>query len=324
MYKRLVVTHDNCVDGCCSRAIFEDLFKEDAEYLQIDHGDYNKKFPERVEKLNNILSKYTNADIYMADICLPTEYILPLLERNNSVVILDHHDTALTYINELMEFKKEHPNAKIDINFSYDNSESGALLTWNYVHKNKKTPDVITYVSEGDVWKFFHPNTKYFYTGLLDNQQPNDYSPEFWQTLLQNEEIAENFVQKGIPIREQFLEQVQVYVDKAVPIKLEGKNGSIVFCPSEYRSEAGNLISLQNGGFALLIEEEADFVKCSLRSTAPVVCNDIAKAHQGGGHKQAAAFRVSNLDELQEIISKENDINIYNLKSIQSKKNNFC
>lgn len=285
MYKKLVITHDNCVDGCCSRAIFENLFQEEAEYLQIDHADYNEKFPERVAKLNNILSQYINADIYMADICLPTKYIKPLLERNNNVVILDHHDTAISYVNELIEFKENNPTVKLEINFSYDNTESGALLTWKYLHKNEMIPNVIKYVSEGDVWKFFHPNTKFFYTGLLDNKQPNDYTPEFWQNLIKDEMIVENFVQQGIPIREQFLEQVQKYVNKAVPITLEGKNGSIVFCPSEYRSEAGNLISIQNKGFALLIEEEDDFIKCSLRATEPVICNDIAKAHGGGGHK---------------------------------------
>lgn len=34
--KKLVLTHANCVDGCCSHAILETLYGNDAHYVAVE------------------------------------------------------------------------------------------------------------------------------------------------------------------------------------------------------------------------------------------------------------------------------------------------
>lgn len=48
--KKLIITHGNCVDGCCSRAILEQKYGNDAEYFEVDHAEIDPAFPEKFQK----------------------------------------------------------------------------------------------------------------------------------------------------------------------------------------------------------------------------------------------------------------------------------
>ena len=58
--------------------------------------------------------------------------------------------------------------------------------------------------------------------------------------------------------------------------------------------------------FGLVWEEKEDgMVACSLRSVKPFRVKEMAEKFGGGGHGQAAAFRLASKQDLEELLLKE-------------------
>lgn len=320
--KKLILTHANCVDGCCSRAILETRYGNDAHYVAVEHTDYDPKFPEKMNQLLVEVSSFEDSEVIMSDICLPLSWIEMFLNKNNKVTIIDHHKTAKKTIAALQEKIDSGEKLNIEIYFSEDNSQSGALLTWNYINPMTPPPEVVTYISEGDIWDFKHNETKAFYTGLLDKKQPNDYSAQQWLEILTNKDKVKEIIDYGQPIHESFMQEVYSYIPKAISITLGGRPGMMVFAPSEYRSELGHLLSKQFNGFGLIVEDKGNVVSCRLNSIAPNTIDDLAIKFGGGGHAQSSGFKLQNLKELEELLKNEgNDVSFYLEQQTKKNKN---
>ena len=320
MNKKLVLTHANCVDGCCSRAILESHYGSDAHYIAVDHIDYNPKFKEQHKVFLEQVKDVKDTEIIMADICLPTDWIEMFLANGNKVTVMDHHKTAVPVIEGFEERIKNGENLNIEFYCSKENTASGAMLAWKHTYRHQPVPDTVVYISEGDRWDFQHTETKHFYAGLLEGKQPKDYPPEYWMELLNNPQLVSDIVSHGKPIYETFMAEVANYASQAVPVTLQGKNGLMVFALSQYRSEVGNALALASGGFGLIIEEKDGVVSCGLRSVEPFTVDEIAQKFGGGGHGQAASFKLANLDALQSILNQEgNDINLNTTKNSKFK-----
>lgn len=312
MYKRLVLTHYNCVDGCSCELIFKSIFGDDALYVPVDHSDYDPKFKDTYEVFKSKVENIKNADVYMSDICLPPEWIEHFLANNNKVIILDHHNTAIPYVEKFEDRIANGEKLNMEIVFSKDNSESGAMLTWKYLKPNEPIPEVIKYICDGDRWEFKYKNTKAFYA-KINEKNPKDNVDVLSELIFaSNPEKLNEFVKDGLIIREAYMKEVESYLPYAKPIKLFGRKGGIVQAPKEYISELGNLLANHFDGFGLVVDLSNDIVKCSLRSVAPNIVSDIAKKMGGGGHEQASAFRLNNLEELNSLLKEHgNDIEFH-------------
>ena len=99
--KKLIITHGNCVDGCTCRAILEEKYGDNAEYIEVDHSEIDPAFPEKFQKFWDYVSQFKNTEVFMADICLKEIFINLFLENNNILNIIDHHETALPLIEKL-------------------------------------------------------------------------------------------------------------------------------------------------------------------------------------------------------------------------------
>src|SRR5579875_2938608 len=131
--KPLIITHKNCVDGCCSQAILRSKYGNDAEYLELDHANLD---PTKDENAHQYLSKIfaqKDSEIIVSDFCLNTEMIDQLLKQNNKVVMLDHHDTSIKFIEPFEKRIANGENLNIVIHFAKDNHCSGSMLTWEYL-----------------------------------------------------------------------------------------------------------------------------------------------------------------------------------------------
>ncbi len=307
--KPLVITHKNCIDGCCAKNIFFTNLLNEAEYLELEHHNLDSEKDPNAEKyLSTILNK-KNTTVYMADFCLETYLIDSLLKNNNKVVVLDHHETAIKYVEPFEKRMLAGEKLNIHINFSKDNTKSGSLLTWEYLHPNIEPPMSIKHVSAGDVWKFnYGEDTKYFYTGIMEKfGEPQNISSEQWLKLISIPNYHEKYVSIGKPIREQYMAEVMSFVPKAEKISILGKPGLMVEAPKKYTSDLGNALAKeQNGeGFGLVYYQDPDnsVIRCSLRAIAPLTVNDIAQQFNGGGHTQASAFRCSDKSEFLKIVN---------------------
>lgn len=307
--KPLVITHKNCVDGCCAKSIFFTKLLNDAEYLELDHSNLDSNQDSNASKyLSKILNK-KNTTVYMADFCLDTFLIDSLLKNNNKVVVLDHHESSIKHVQPFEERILKGEKLNIEINFSKDNSKSGSLLAWEYLNPNIEPPMSIKHVSAGDVWKFnYGEDTKFFYTGLMEKfGEPQNISAEQWIKLISIPNYHEKYISIGKPIREQYMSEVMSFLPNAQEIAIFGKKGLMVEAPKKYTSDLGNVLAqAQNGfGFGLVYYEDQDsgMIRCSLRSIAPLTVNDIATQFNGGGHAQASAFRCADKNELLNIVT---------------------
>lgn len=309
MSNPLILTHANCVDGCSCRAIFEEKYGSQATYIAVDYTDFQPQYPELNAIFFEKIKDVKDTEVIMSDICLSPLLIDHFLSQNNKVVIIDHHETALEIVDVYEKRISEGEPLNLEIHFSRDNSESGALLTWKYMHPNEPIPDVITYISEGDIWKFQHAETKPFYTGLLDQRRPKDIEPSEWLRLISDPELVKKTVAHGQPLYDQFMREVKAYADTAVPVTLQGVSGLMAWVPSSHRSEVGSELAARSGGFGLLLDfkekETEQLLTCSLRAIAPVKINGLAKLYGGGGHPQAAAFRLRSFTALEAIFQQE-------------------
>jgi oligoribonuclease NrnB/cAMP/cGMP phosphodiesterase (DHH superfamily) len=319
MNKKLILTHANCVDGCCSRAILEQAHGENALYLAVDYPDFKPEYAERYEKLMSQVKDFKNTEVIMADICLPNAWIDMFLKNENKVTIIDHHATSLKMVENYQERIDNGEKLNLEIIFSKDNTESGAMLTWKYCNPTLNIPDVIKYVSEGDTWNFKSPETKPFYFGIKNEKEPKDYSSEFWINLINNKEAVNSIIESGKPLLDSHNKVLDSFAKEAKPITIDNKQGFIVQAPRKYCSDLGDILAKQCNGFALIYEQKPDLVTCELRSVKPVTVNDIAEKLGGGGHKHAAGFRVKDLNELQQILN-DNNNNVDLTQYVEQKK----
>ena len=309
--KKLIITHGNCVDGCSCRAILEEKYKDDAEYFEVDHVEVDPAFPEQFNKFWNEVSKFKNTEVFMADICLKEVFINLFLDNGNIINIIDHHESAIPLINKLREMKQKDKSLPINITFSDDNSESGAMLTWKHVHPGKTPPMMIEYVCDGDLWKFnYGYDTNYFYSGLLaNNTQPKQIKKEYWNTLMYSNEELKKVLELGSTIYGPYIEKVKSFLPEAKEVILDGHKGYMVNADLKYKSELGNFLAQKNMTFGLVWQEqESGIIACSLRSIKPFAVKPIAEKFGGGGHGQAAAFRLHNKEEFDKLLEKESQI----------------
>lgn len=310
----LIITHKNCIDGLCSKAIFEMKFQKNATYLELDYANLDfKKDLNANFYINKILSKH-NSIIYISDFCLEIELIEKLLTQNNQIIILDHHESNIPKVEYFENKINKGEKLKIFISFSKNNFISGAKLTWEYLYPNKKIPKLVQLVSDGDTWKFeYGIQTKYFYAYLSNLFiEPKKIPPSFLINLLDNDTEIENFIKKGEIIYSNYIKEVMNFVPLAKPIILDGKIGLFIQADKKYVSDLGNQLALLYGSFGLVynIDLEGGFVKCSLRSLAPFSVKDIAQKFGGGGHAQASAFSCNNISEFKNLLKSNGNKNI--------------
>jgi oligoribonuclease NrnB/cAMP/cGMP phosphodiesterase (DHH superfamily) len=302
MYKKLVLTHHNCTDGCTSRAIFEEMFKDQAHYVSVDHSELDaQQFPEKNKIFTELLSSQQNSEVFMADICLPYPLIEELLSNGNKVTILDHHASSAPTVEKLKTLN--HPNLTID--FEASNQRSGAMIAWQFMHPDTPPPPAVKYVSDGDLYTFnLGDETRYFYQGLNNfGDSPKDRPPEFYMAMLKNQKLVSSMVEGGQLLFQKYQTEVEAYASKAQPIFLNGIEGLFVEAPGKYKSDVGNRLAIRCGTFGAVVEEKADCFTVSLRSIAPFSVQKLAEVFQGGGHPQASAFRLKNRNDWENLIS---------------------
>jgi len=166
----------------------------------------------------------------------------------------------LPLINKLRKAKEENASLKLNITFSDDNSESGAMLTWKHVNPGIKPPMLVEYVCDGDLWKFAYGyDTNYFYSGLLaNNRQPKEVPKDYWMTLMKDDVELNKVVELGSGIYGPYIEEVKSFFPFATEVILDGHKGYMVNASLKYKSELGNFLAQKNMTFGLVWEEKED------------------------------------------------------------------
>lgn len=301
--KPLVIFHANCADGF-GAAWAAHTKIPDAEFVPCQYGQ-SKIDPIDLELVSDG-KRYpiTDRDVYVLDFSFPKEQIYALNRTCDHMIWLDHHRTAF------FDFTGSPPEdipserftqAQLDERFCtivLDNHLSGAMLAWQHFRGFLSPPEFLQNIQDRDLWRFKLPRTRAVCLAIKE-LIPNDF--EAWDKLQEFAEY-ENLAFEG----DLLLRVMNNRVDRAVNRDLKAVSlltGSSTSMSRRIHkglaanvvndiSEIGNAIAQKSGTYSLTFFVQGDEVICSLRSLGDYDVSVIAKAYGGGGHKNAAGFKM--------------------------------
>ncbi len=263
----IVFYHKDCPDGFGAAFAAWKKFGSTAEYRAV-------KASQGADQLGGL--KPADKDIYFLDVCASPEVLKNLATANKSVTVIDHHET-------------NRERGGLVTRFIFDVRHSGSVLAWNYFHTNKKTPWLLRYVEDGDLWKFKLPHSKEISTryGLFP------FAFKTWDKLMKAMEESSLRVQYGkegaslLEFEDSIIEGI---LENAYEVDFLGHNARVANT-SVVHSQVGNLLIDKKHPIGITWYESGNTRKYSLRSKGSTDVSKLAERFPGGGgHKHAAGF----------------------------------
>ncbi|MFT5036876.1 MAG: oligoribonuclease NrnB/cAMP/cGMP phosphodiesterase (DHH superfamily) [Candidatus Azotimanducaceae bacterium] len=272
----VIIYHGNCRDGFGAAYAAWKKFADTASYIPCKNQE---DMPEGL----------TDKEIYIVDYSYSKEVLQKLVDTNKSVVVIDHHASARDAVESF------------DGNI-FDNDHSGAVLAWKYFHPDLTVPPLLEYVEDHDLWRFSLPENREFCVAL--GLYPMDF--ESWDVLIEKlkyEDERINFIAKGALIakfEDKIVDGMMEYKERVL---FEGSEVWALNVSRTYRSILGNRLAGLNlqeeqTPIGIVYYRYGGHVHISLRSHGDADVMQIARKYGGGGHKNAAAFRVDSFNDL--------------------------
>lgn len=263
--KILVIYHKNCSDGFGAAFSAWKKFGSRAEYVAVNPETLPEVFPR-------------NHEVYAVDISYPVKVQKKLREKNNKVVIIDHH----------ISLKKDTEHFPENI---FQNNHSGAVLAWKYFHPNKKIPKLLFHIEDMDLWRWKLPKTREIFSAL------NLLSFEFkaWDSFVRklDSKKGRSEILKTGEIIDMYESRLIAQMSKeAFPVIFEGKRALAANAPVLHSFVAHELLKKLRP-ISITWKEKKDGINVSLRSDGTVDVSKIAVKYGGGGHIKASSFRLN-------------------------------
>lgn len=264
--KNVVLYHNHCDDGIGSAWAAWNKFGNKAKYIGVFHSE---PFPKEVR----------GANVYMLDIAYPKEKTKELLKIANSLVIVDHHISSKDSI-------------KLADDYLYDDKfkESGATLSWKYFHPDKKTPKLLEYIKDRDLWRWKLPYSKEF-TAYMRSQKQDFKSFSQLAKGLENAKTRKKYFDTGKVILDSEDKKVQNALDSATLVEFSGYK-VLVSNSFHFVSQLGHALYKKHPHFGIIWSYKKNYIKVSLRSDGKVDVSKLAAKFGGGGHKASAGFEL--------------------------------
>lgn len=241
----------------------------------------------------------------MVDFSYPLETILKMAAYAASLLILDHHKTAEevlrnlpaalpTWDEHVSDAMRHMPGALLDrTGVRFDMEKSGCVLAWQYFHPREAVPAFLLHMQDRDLWKFKLHDTRAIAAATFS------YPYEFpiWDQLVAscNDRYQyERLVAEGKAIqRKQDKDIAELLPLMTRRAMIGGYSVPIANLPYQFASDAAGKLA-ENAPFAAVYWDGTEHRNFSLRSRGEdaVDVSEIAKWYGGGGHRNAAGFRV--------------------------------
>lgn len=281
MSKPFVVYHASCADGFCSAWIARRFLrtKDDngrpvessVDYLPAHYGDP--------------IPDVHGRRVYVLDFSYAAEQLLKLAECNESVLVLDHHESAEK---NLAGVKHERLTVK------FNKQRSGAGMTWEHFSGSGPVPWLVRYTEDRDLWRFALTESRAINANLRG--YPFDFSE--WDKL---EGMAGStakwtqFIKEGEAILRVERLQVAEAVKHATEVEIAGYK-VLAVNTTVHQSEVGAALAVDRPfGVTFTVGQKGVIV--SLRSVpGEVNVSEVAQRFGGGGHARAAGFTLAHYD----------------------------
>ena len=273
----LVIYHSPCLDGFTSAWVAKQAMGNTAEYVP---GNYNN---------DGTLPDVDNRIVYLLDFSYPKDTMIKLAVLASTVIVLDHHLSAQKDLEPLLE-------AGI-IEGEFDMDRSGAMITWNWFFPDRDAPEFIEYVQDRDLWTKKLPLCEEVNMAMFSYE----YTFENWDQI--SARHIDDLKKDGTAIWRKHIKDVHELTEQVQYMTIYGyKNIPTVNANYFYGSDLCHILC-EDKPFAAYywINSEGEYV-FGLRSNKDfegvIDVSGVAKAYGGGGHANAAGFRIKDLSEL--------------------------
>lgn len=319
-----IIYHADCIDGFGAAYAAWCRFGNDANYCPLHHGESWEA------------AKIADHQVYILDFSFLPPELETIAAQASSVTQIDHHMSAFQAWADKLQAGKNglsvHCHPALPLTVIFDLEKSGARLAWEYFQPERPPPLMLLHIEDQDLWRFSLPGTRAFCRGLrlhafdftrwheLARQTPSAESPSYREMLTQGQAI-ESYLQRET----QFLAESTL----RMPARLRGDpvdalqavrhnqqtiadgdlswltiNGIAINANALFASDLGNLLAETSGTFGLIWQLSGDGeVKISLRSKGRFDVAAIAARYGGGGHRNAAGFRMTSAQFMAEVLS---------------------
>lgn len=290
-----VFYHADCLDGFGAAYAAWRRFGADADYRPMHYG--NDWTPADV----------AHRDVYVLDFSFPPAVLKEIARRARSVTQIDHHasaraDWAPQLAAAAGSSLARHAEGALAVLFDLD--KSGARLAWEFFHPGTPVPAALLHVEDQDLWRFRLPGTRAFCRAL--RLRPFDFAE--WQRLVDVAEAPEAAPFRALLVEGEAIERfLAIEVSRLAASGLVGTvrlpqpgdpgaapvEGLAINANAVFASDLGGALAERSGTFGLIWHLDADgWVKASLRGCNRLDMAALARQFGGGGHPNAAGFRL--------------------------------
>lgn len=271
----IVFYHNNCDDGT-GAALAVMLGYEPRGPVDFRPMNYGDK-PGDVE----------GKDVIIVDFSFDRETTEQMLKTSRRFCMLDHHKTALEALGDLdtSQYITGEDNKAIYL----EKNESGASMAWDMFVGGER-PMFVQYLRDRDIWLKQLPQGDEFTWGLRSYPRDIQVWMQLWQE--HGDDLHNHMILRGQGIAKFIMLQCEEFAQYAERVSIGGFDVPMVNAPHFMASDLGHLLC-QSERFAAVYSVGKDGVYVSLRSHDDGEdVSRIAKAYGGGGHRNAAGFKL--------------------------------
>lgn len=298
--RKLCIYHGNCADGFGAAWAVREALGDDVEFHA---GVYQDPPPD-----------VTDRDVILVDFSYKYDVLVEMSWKAKSILVLDHHKSAAEDLGRLPWAGKTPDDFRVEcaaycqscnmphIGAIFDMERSGAGLAWDFFHPGKPRPRLIDYIEDRDLWRFNLTASREINAALFS--YPYDFN--IWSPLMKQDLVVLHTEGVGIE-RKHHKDVAELVAVTRREMVIGGFRVPAASLPYTYTSDAGALMCqpFDDGSgvswvppFAACYWDTPDGRVFSLRSLPNGSdVSEIAKQYGGGGHRNAAGFRVP-LDQI--------------------------
>lgn len=271
--KPICIYHGNCADGFGAAWVFKNFADREFDF----HAGVYQDAPPDVD----------GRDVYLVDFSYKLPVVEQLRECASRLVLIDHHKTAIDDLRPLIDSGA--------IEALVDLRSSGAMLAWQWFNGNMTAPPMLLrHIEDRDLWRFALEGTREIQACVFSH--PYDFA--VWDRLMAAD--PQSLRAEGAAIERKHFKDIREFIAAAKrEMKIAGYQVPVLNAPYFWSSDAGHIMA-DGYPFAACYWDTPSGRVFSLRSTdAGLDVSEIAKQYGGGGHRNAAGFRIG-YDRLHE------------------------
>lgn len=291
----VVVYHQDCLDGLAALWL---LTKHHKQFLPhtgdlVTHAcQYGTTARALVSSLYHD-NNHSKDHLYLLDFSFFGKELAWLCDKFESVTVLDHHESALQ---EMTSWFQSNPTP-YNLTLKLDMGKSGCMLTYDYLNSLRPLRQIpwnwiIEAVNDRDLWLFNDPDTK----NLMAYITSHPMTVEAWDQIYQRDLPKREAAMIGGAIRQQLERQLEWHYNYGLRKISFGKYDIVAVNAPRYNASdlADYILTRQTDlPFVMVWYQDKDDYHYSLRSKDRVDVSVIAHSLGGGGHKNAASFRLT-------------------------------